>query len=253
MSIAASDIKFYGSAVMPDDDSTTEIGGAIDTTVKVEFTDIDSAGAIEAVSDSASDTTQTVTVTGRASSGEIISSTKTLTGTSAVDFDGTFERILKVVKSGSTTGTVTIRKDGGAGDLVVMEPTITEVRRPFYSAVADVSGGSARTYYEKIFCKNTHGSLSLLAATIKENSDPESQISFALETSVDGSGTNGAGNNRQTAPSTGVGSFNSSDKTVPGNDLAAGEAIGIWLKLDLPAGDPATKTTYQLRASGNTT
>lgn len=253
MPIAASDIQFYGSATMADDDSTTEIGGAIDTSVKMEFTDIDAAGAIEVVSDSAADTTQTVTVTGRDPSGEVISSTKTLTGTSAVDFDGTFERILKVVKSATTTGTVTVRKDGDAGDLVVMEPAITEVRRIFYGAVADVSGGSARTYYEKIFVKNEHSTLSLLSAQIKENSDPESQISFALETSHDGSGTNGAGNNRQVAPSSGVGAFDSTAKNVAETDLAAGEAQGIWLKLDLPAGDAATKTTYQLRCTGNTT
>lgn len=253
MSIGAGDLQFYGSQSMPDSDSPTDIGGAIKLTTKMEFTDITPSGGIEMVSDNAGDTTQTVTVTGRDAAGEIITDVQTLNGTSTVAFTGTFERILKVVKSASTTGTVTVRKASAGGDLVTMAAAITEVRRIHYAAVADVAGGSDRDFYEKIFCKNEHGSLSLLNAEIKENSDPSSKLSFALETSVDGTGTNGVGNNRQVAPSSGVSSFDSSDKAVPGTDLASGEAIGIWTKLTLAAGTAAAKTSYGLRATGNTT
>jgi hypothetical protein len=253
MSIGAGDLAFYGSQSMPDSDTPTEIGGAIKLTTKMEFTDITPAGAVEMVSDAAGDTTQNITVVGRNAAGELITDTQTVNGTTAVDFVGTFERILKVTKSAATTGTLTIRKDAAGGDLVLMAPTITEVRRIHYAAVADVAGGSERKYYEKIFCKNEHATLSLLTAMIKENSDPSGLLAFALETTKDGTGTNGVGNNRLVAPSSGVSAFNGSDKAVPDTDLAADEAIGIWTELTLAAGTAAAKSSYGLRATGNTT
>lgn len=253
MPIVATDIVVYGSASMPDDDTATDIGGAIDTAVRVVFTDIDSAGAIEIVSDNAGDTTQTVTVTGRNAVGEIISDVQTLTGTTPVSMTGSFERILKAVKSATTTGTVTVRKDSDAGDLMLMEPTVTQIRRPFYNAESDVSGGSARDYFDKVFFKNNHGTLSLTSATIAEQSDPSGKITFDLEGSLGGSDTNGAGNNRQTEGDLSSYTFDSTTKNVANSqNHTAGAAQGCWLKLTLAAGDSPTKTTYTLRESGST-
>ena len=61
MSVSASDIVVYGSANMPEDDSSTS-GGAIDTATKVIFTDISATDSVECVSDNAGDTTQTITI-----------------------------------------------------------------------------------------------------------------------------------------------------------------------------------------------
>lgn len=250
MSIQASDIKAYGSAVMPDDDSVNNIGGAIDTSKKVEFTDIAPAGTVEMSSDNAGDTTQSVTVYGRNNAGELVNEAKTLNGTTWVAFTTTFERILKVVMSAAATGTVTIRETGPGDDLVTMEPGITEVRRPFYNASAPASG--TRKYYEKIFFKNDHATLTLTSAVIKENADPSGKIAFALETSLDGTDTNGGGNNRQVAPSGYT--FDSADKNVANSqNHSAGSAQGVWMELSLAAGDPAQNTTYTLREEGNST
>ena len=164
MSVVASDLVVYGSASMPDDDTPTGIGGAIDTSIRIVFTDITPAGVIEMVSDAAGDTTQTVTIYGRDSAGTLINDAKTLNGTTVVDFTGTFERILKIVISAAHTGVVTIRKDGAAGDLAVIESGVLEIRRPFYNALAQDSGGSERKYYEKIFMKNTNGTTTLTSA-----------------------------------------------------------------------------------------
>ena len=81
MPIVASDIVAYGSASMPDDDTPTGIGGAKDTSKKVVFTDISANDTVEILSSSGSDTTQTVTVFGRNTAGEIVSEAETLAGT----------------------------------------------------------------------------------------------------------------------------------------------------------------------------
>lgn len=128
---------------------------------------------------------------------------------------------------------------------------ILEVRRAFYNAAADVSGGSSRDYYEKIFCKNIHGSLALTGATIAEQADPSGKVSFALETTLDGSGTS---TDRRTAPGAGVGTFDNATKNVANSqNHSFGSAQGIWLKLTLAAGDAAQKTSYTLREQGTTT
>lgn len=253
MPVAASDIVFYGSASMPDDDAVTDIGGAIDTTKRVVFTDIDSPGSIEIVSSAAGDTSQTVTVTGRNSAGEIISDVQTLNGTTPVAMTGTFERLLKAVVSASHTGTVTVRKASAGGDLMVFATGELEIRRICYNAEADVAGGSARDYYEKVFAKNNHSTLSATNAVIKEQADPSGKFTFALEASLDGTGTNGTGNNRQTVGDLSGLTFDGADKNVANSqNHSAGAGQGIWIKLSLAAGDSAANTSYTLRESFST-
>lgn len=247
--IESTDIKTYGSAVMPDDDVTTNIGGAIDTAKKIEFTDISPNGAVEMLSSSMADTTQSVTITGRNPAGELVTETHQLNGTTVVSFTTVFERILKVVSSATTAGTVTVRKSGGGDSLVTMEPGITQVRKIFYNAVAPASGSA--TYYEKIFFKNTHGSLTLTEAKISEYADPSGKITFALEPTLDGSDKNGTGNNRYVAPA-GY-SFDSAEKSVASSgNHGAGKGQGVWMALTLSSTDESTKTTYTLQEKGIT-
>lgn len=251
MPIASTDIIAYGSASMPDDDTPTGIGGAIDLTTRVVFTDITPAGLIEMVSSNSGDTTQTVTIYGRNTGGTLISEVQTLTGLTTVDFTSTFERILKIAMSATATGSITIRKDGAGGDLAVLEPGVTDIRRPFYNASADVSGGSAKTYFEKIFFKNNHGTLDLTTATIQEFADPSGFITFDLESTLDGTDTNGAGN-RQTH--TGGYTFDNTTKDVANSgSLTSGSAQGCWLQLSLAAGQAAQNTSWTARVSGATT
>ncbi|MGE4190744.1 MAG: hypothetical protein AB7G12_12710 [Thermoanaerobaculia bacterium] len=254
MSVEAADLVVYGSADMRESDTGAQ-GGAIDETTRVVFDSSSLANTlndtVDVVSSNAGDTTQTVTVTGRSASGSIVTEELELNGTTTVNGSVEFERILKVVIDASHAGTVTLTKNTGGSTVVAIETGVLEVRRPFYNVSADVSGGSSRDFYEKVFVKNNDTVNALLACTISEQADPESQITFAVEDAQDDNGTS---TNRITAPAgiTGDG-FSGSAKTIPGTDLAPESAIGVWLKLTLPAGDPATKTTYTLRAAGSTT
>src|SRR5687768_9744494 len=108
MPIVSTDIKFYGSANMQESDSGTQ-GGAIDLTTRVVFTDLASAGTVEAFSSSSADTTQTVTVYGRLATGVLTSEIISLNGTNVIAGAVSFERILKLVVSASHTGTITVR------------------------------------------------------------------------------------------------------------------------------------------------
>lgn len=101
MSVTLADLKFYGSANMPDVDGATT-GGAVDFTTKIDFTDPTAAGLFDYVSSSASDTAATIALTGRDSTGVIVTETKTLTGTTAVAGSQTFERLLKGTAGGTT-------------------------------------------------------------------------------------------------------------------------------------------------------
>jgi hypothetical protein len=326
MPIKLSELKWRGSASMPDDDTPVAIGGAIALDKKAHFQDVN--GTVQGVSSAAGDTTQTITVSGRDATGAIVAPVITLNGLTAVTNAQSFERLLKAVKSATTTGDVAIeaqtaertgtaqagsaddltldtgasgvdgtydfmvlRLTGGTGSgqireiirytgadkkaLVSRPWTVTpdatsvfrvskgfyfdkspdeimQVRRPFYNAAANAPGGGAVDYHEKLFAKNTHGSLALLSAKVAELADPSASVSFALETTVNGTGTNGGGNNRKVAPSSGIGGFDSTEKDVPGTQLTAGQAIGVWLKLSLADGGAALKTTYTPRLKGNT-
>ena len=252
MSILNTELKFYGSSNMQDTDSGTQ-GGGISTTTKVEFTQMTANSQLEAISSSSGDITQTVTVVGRDAGGVIVTlGPYTLNGATAVSI-GTqvFERILKVTLSATTAGTITIRNVSSGTTWCTLEAGITTLRVPFYNAVADPTGGAAKDYYEKIFAKNTNGTLTLTNATIAEYSDPSGLIVFALETTLNGTGTS---TDRLTVPASGVGTFDSATKNVVNSqNLTAGSQQGVWLRLSLAAGAAANKTTYTLRLNGSST
>jgi len=253
MSIASTDIIIYGSANMPEADGSTT-GGAIDTGVRLVFSDISANDTVEVLSSNVGDTTQTVTVTGRNVAGSIVSDVLSLNGTTVVNGVVSFERILKIVINASHAGTITLRKASDNVTIATIESGVLTIRRAFYNVAADASGGSTRTYYEKCFVKNTHGSLSLLNCTIVEGSDGTegvgADVTFDLEDAVN---DNNSSVSRTTAPTGMLGTFTDSSKTCPGNDLAAGSAIGVWLKLSLPAGTAAQNTTFTLTTNGSST
>lgn len=145
----------------------------------------------------------------------------------------------------------------------ILPNKVTTIRRPFYNAAADVSGGSNRNYYEKIFMVNNNTTTALTAASIIKQVDPTgaTALNFALTTVLNDTGTVA---NRQTAPSTGIGSFSSGAApqtiTVPSpQNLPSGAAPnsagaqGVWLDLTLNAGVVAGKTAFTLRTTGTTT
>jgi hypothetical protein len=251
-SIVASDLVAYHAATQSDVDGST-VGGAIDALRRPDFTQIAANDTIQALSSSAGDTTQTVTVRGRNAAGSIVTETKTLTGTTAITFStlATVERVLKVEMSATAAGTVTIQRTTGA----VLIRTIPIGERGFSAIFREGSSSSGGTinYYAKCFWKNTNGTNALLGASVSESADPTGLITHALETSVGGSGT---ATNRQTAPgaATAFGNAAITLSTATGTaDLASGSAIGVWLLLALATNNAAIRSTYTSQISGSTT
>jgi hypothetical protein len=326
MSVSPSELKWYGSAVMPDTDATLGIGGAIDTSKMVSFADV--SGTLQAVSSHTGDTTQTVTVSYRDSTGLIQTVVFSLNGQTVVTNAAANTRLLKALKSATCSGDVAIEAQsatrantgqaggganheiamiisyvgstkvatvsknwaGGAGsgtNVITLDASasavdefytgeiirmtdssigfriskgfffekspaeVLEVRRIFYNAAADPPTGSAKTYYEKIFGKNTNGATTLSSAMVKLISDTGSDVEFGLAASLDDTGTNGGSNNRQVAPA-GV-SFDVTDQSVPTTVIPAGSRIGVWLKLSLTAGQSPQNSLLTMRLDGLTT
>src|SRR5258705_13182718 len=103
MSVLKSQLKIVGSANMPDSDGATT-DGAVNFAKKVVFVDITPTGLLDYVSASASDTAVVLTVSGRDSTGVIVTEAKTLTGTTKVAGSQSFERLLKVLSTGTPAG-----------------------------------------------------------------------------------------------------------------------------------------------------
>jgi hypothetical protein len=138
---------------------------------------------------------------------------------------------------------------------------VTQVRRPFYQASADVAGGAQRVFYEKVFYVNNDTTTSLILAAITKQTDPSAgTLDFALTSALNDTGTIA---NRQTAPSSGITAFSNGAApqaiSVPSpQNLPSGAAPnsagaqGIWLRWTIPAGQAPTKTTFTFRATGST-
>jgi hypothetical protein len=250
MSVAPTDLKDYGSANMQETDSGSPQGGAIDLTTKIDFTDISAPDGITVVSSDPGDT-MGFYYWGRDVSGVIITGSTTLMGITPIPLIVTLERILKVQLLSPAAGTITITKTTGGAILITMEPGIITVRRPFYNAAAPSVG--SKTYYEKFFIKNTHGSLALTLATVAQLTnrigvDPNGRIAFGLESSLDGSDSV---TNRLTAPSE---TINVTTKNVANSqNLSPGAAQGIWMSLALSSADVATKTSVTFELAGQST
>jgi hypothetical protein len=83
---------------------------------------------------------------------------------------------------------------------------------------------------------------------VSESADPTGTHHFGLAASVNDSGTT---TNRQTAPG-GV-TFASTAAAVPGTDLAATAAIGIWVRMSLATNNAAVRSTWTAQIAGSTT
>jgi hypothetical protein len=250
VSVASSDLVPYHSATQSDQDGVT-VGGAIDTLRRPDFTQMTANDTIQAVSSNAGDTTQTVTVTARNAAGSVVtSSATTLTGTTAVAISGlgTVERILKVELSATAAGNVTIRSTTGPG--TNFSRVINAGERGFSALIRQGSSSTsgAVTYYAKFFWRNANATFALLGAAVSETADPTGLVDFGLAASQGDSGT---ATNRQTAPA-GV-TFASTAANVPGTDLAAATAIGVWVRLSLAQNNAAIRSTWSSQIAGSTT
>lgn len=252
MPVVSTDLVLYASANLPDAD-TGSAGGAIDLLRRLDFTQLAANAAIEAVSSAAGDT-MNLTIEARRPDGSVVSETKALNGTTAIDFtvNGTVERILKAELASAPAGTITVRSDGAG----TTYRTIAAGERGFWMMFRKTSSDPAaqRDYFTKAFWKNNHATLALQSAVVKQNADPDARITHLLASAKADTATS---TNRLTAPAAGdtqdPDTFDDTDKTVPGGTLGAGETIGVWLRLRLPAADVPHRTTYTLELSGTST
>ena len=120
---------------------------------------------------------------------------------------------------------------------------------------SDEAGGVTYYQYRKVFFKNTSTTSNLENAKIWILSDPENQVTIALEPTKNG---NDQSANRITAP-VGYTFVEAQDEDnaliLPGNGhLENGEAIGVWLKLTLAAGlPPKNQVDLKLKIKGAST
>jgi hypothetical protein len=252
MSILSTELICYAATSRPTDDVSTT-GGAIDATVRPVFTQF-SAGAKLSLTSSGADV-RNVTITGRDATGAFISEVVALTGAVEVLSVNTYERILIVNIATSNANTVTL-KQGSAGTTIGTIPANeVGVTAMFINAASSPGGSVVR--YEKLFWKNTNGSLTLTSSTISLTTDSPDDAShdnfFSVETSVNDTDTVA---NRLTVP-TNISAWTDLNGivTVPsgGNgNLAAGSRIGVWIRNTLTANATAVKGTFTTQLAGNT-
>jgi hypothetical protein len=251
VSIVAADLVLFASANMPDDDASTA-GGAIDLLRRLDFTQLAADDDVEAISSNAGDT-MNLTITARKPDGTVVAETKALTGTTAAIFAtiGTVERILKAELASAPAGNVTVRRSVAGATVRVIPAGERGFVAMFRKLAADVASGSTRNFYAKGFWKNTHATLALLTAMVKQNADADARITHLLASAVDDTNTVA---NRVTAPGAAItqdpDTFDDNDKTVPGTDLAPDTAIGVWFRMQLPAGDTPHRYSYVTELTG---
>lgn len=246
MPILASDLKAYGSANMPEND-TSLCGGAIDLTTEIDFTDLAANDAVEALSDNVADT-MNITVTGRNAAGAIVSETKALNGTTVISLTtlGTIERILKITIASAAAGTVTVRRAAAGPTVKAIAAGIVKVIRSFYDSASEAG---ATTRYEKHFLKNENATSTLNNAAIKLTADPSASIRVGVAPAKSDTATVA---NRKTAPASVTFVDDGVSQSIPTGLMDASDTIGVWSELQRGAGAAAIKTTFTLELSGTT-
>jgi hypothetical protein len=246
MPITSQELIAFASASRPEDDVSTS-GGAIDLENRPEYTDLASADTIFLESDGAD--TRFVDIQGRNAAGAVISEQVQLAGGTGVTSVNTYER-LHFVRATTTSATRTVSVFKGAnngGDPVGTIPVDEKgFYRMFLRSASDPDDPVDR--YEKIFLKNTNGTLTGNDALVTLTADPAGgtgRIEIGRATAVDDTGSVA---NRLTPPG-GVSFVDDDvDITLPGDgNLDANEAIGVWIKQGLLAGDNPFKSTFTVR------
>jgi hypothetical protein len=263
MSILATDLIAYGVLVPPTPDatgdSTANIGGGIDVTNRVVFTNVLPSAQTVKIKSSAADTRFT-RITGRKADGTLVTENLQLNGTTAVTSVNTFDRILKfavydssnTTLTGSATLTVTLYENDGTTVVGAVGGTAaTSTETGFYGMFIGSSSDPSvtKTRYEKFFYKNVHATLALQAPTIQLTADASAVLSIAVENTNGGTTTVAT---RLTAPS-GVTAFGTTAIAVPAGSIAAGAAVAVWVKQALAIGNAPINSSFQTTITGQST
>lgn len=124
----------------------------------------------------------------------------------------------------------------------------------FIDSYSKETGDGDRTIYRKVFLKNTNGVTTLSGVVVWMSADEHNYLTFDLDDAVDGNTTS---TNRITAPAGrawGEHINEGAAHAVPGGTLAAGEAIGIWIRQLIAENQaPDATITATLNFKGTTT
>lgn len=250
MSLQSSDLVFYASQNMPEDNYSLT-GGAINTNVRVAFDDIANVDTIDVYSTNAT-LNGTLTVDGVDANNDLISENFTLAGETVVAGTSLFKNVWRVYyPDAAHTGSIYVEDNSTSTNICILEDYVTGIVRIFYNSLADYFGGSARTFYDKIFVKNNHATATLVGAQVVEQAEGlYDVVSFGVENSFNTVQTIA---DRTTAP-TGVASYGAGPTSLVENtNLGPGVTQGIWLKLDTQPGDPPIHSHYAIKITGRTT
>jgi len=244
MSILLTELKKYGAASRPEDDASTS-GGARDANCTFDLTQIAANDLLRVVSDNAADS-QTVTITGRNAAGEIVSDPIVLNGLTPVSGAVTFERVIKIALSAAAAGNVTVERNTGPNDDVVIMPAgFTDGAALF---IGSDSQAAQTVRYEKEFWRNESGeSLTLNDAKLQLTADPSASVKIGVATAKDDTVSVA---NRMTAPGGVTFVDDAVEVNVPGTTLAVNESIGVWIELTRGAGAASLKSSYNTQLAG---
>lgn len=246
MPISASDLKLYGAASRPEDD-TTASGGDEVLTARPLDSQFSATAVAALVSTNVADT-MNVTVYGRDAAGNLVQETKALNGTTEVLTTQTFERITKVVIASAAAGTVTLKQGSGGTTRHTFTAGELSAFIMFIGSSSDPS--STKTRYEKLHWSNTHATLDLQSAELKLTADPDSRFEQAVAAAVNDTVSVA---NRLSAPGGLTFVDDGVAQSVPGGALAHGAEIGVWIKQTLAAAAVAAKSTFTTQLNGTTT
>ncbi len=253
MPIVGTDLVFYGSQNMPTGDSGAG-GGTINTGVIVIFQDGALPNAlgpdtIRIESDNALDVEQ-IKIYGRSAAGVFQSESIVMSGVTPVTGVLSHDRLIMCDFTGAThTGTVQIRLGSTPFSIIgTMIEGVNTLRRPFVNCIANAAGGGDKSFFEQIFLRNNHATLTLTNAAVTGSASGLASI-FGIAVHS-GFGSNSTVADRLTAP-TGMDDFDDNVHSI--GDFSAGSGQSVWLRLDLDAGTAPQLDTYVINVSGNTT
>lgn len=248
MPLAQTDFKIYLPVNRPIADADA-LAGAIqdeahaDGSMLADFADISATGVVEILSDGAD--ARGWSITGRKSTGELVTETGSLNGTTVVQPTNSFERIEEFfLDAKSATRTVTLRK--GSDDVTIRTIGINErgFARLFRNAVSEASQVDR---YELVYVRNNHASLAALTASLKLASDASGKLAVGIAAAKGAITAVTGGTPRRTAPGgiTFVAVNTAMNVPINGN-LAPTEFIGIWIRQRLAANDNPFKAAAQI-------
>lgn len=188
MSVKNKDVVWYGSATMADDDVTTQIGGAIDRSIKMSWADLNSTAQVEIVASGA--TTEDVVVHFRNAAGEKISETLTLAGTTPSPSSASAERLLKAIKQGSiaadvavmsTTNTHTGTAQAGGADYIDLDVGASGTDDAYRHKVLRIVSGTGANQIREIVKYDGSGAANPYRAHVRDwDTQPDATSVFEI-------------------------------------------------------------------------